>query len=838
MVGIVLVSHSRPLALAVEKLVRSMTGPELPIAVAAGAGEDHRELGTDAVEISEAILSVKGPEGVLVLMDMGSALLSSETALDLLEEKDRPNIRFCAAPFVEGAVAAGVTANLGASLDEVCAEALAALKQKQAALSDEEQSSNQPAQAAPENSSAFLTSRVTIHNPHGLHARPAARLILETRLFQSEVTVRNLSKKRGPVSAKSLSLIASLEIGEGDEVEFSAKGNDAAAALEKINALAKDGFGESGLVAQPKPSLGRARPPSKSTTPGPLPISGGIAIGHGIYWHSGQLEIPQYQIENVEEETNRLRHALASTEKALTRRQAEMTAKVGVDGAAIYAAQILALQDPEWVENALRLISKNRKNAALAWSEANQEIIRRYSSLDDPYLRERAADIKDAGEQVLAHLGVEKSALPQLNQPSILVADDLSPDQVSRLPKGKVLGVILLEGGPTAHSSILLKALGLPSLVQARTIFDQTHLDQLGLIALDGTTGQIWINPSPEVIVQLQNRQAGQRERQTRETASSGQPAVTLDGRRIPIFANIGQPAEAQEAVKSGAEGVGLLRTEFLFLDRESAPTESEQIEMLRQIIATMGDRPVIVRTLDVGGDKPLPYLPMPEEENPFLGVRALRLCFSHVDIFRTQLRAILLAGLDHDLRIMFPMVADPGDLLRARTFLQTVHAQLVEERLPHLWPIKIGIMIEIPSAALQAESLAAQVDFFSIGTNDLTQYTLAADRGNPALSAYQSALHPAVLRLVHQVVVAARNYQRPVAVCGEAASDMITASILVGLGVEELSMSAHHIPRLKAALRSMKVVSLELLAERALQCDSAAEVQNLTQDALKDILA
>jgi phosphoenolpyruvate-protein phosphotransferase/dihydroxyacetone kinase phosphotransfer subunit len=834
MVGIVLVSHSRSLALSVQEMVRSMTGPGLPLAIAAGAGENHAELGTDAIEISEAILSVKGAEGVLVLMDMGSAILSAETALDLMEENQRSNIRFCSAPFVEGAVASGVTANLGASLDEVFAEAIAALKQKQTALD-----SNQPApeEKPPVKEPGGPSIRLTVRNPHGLHARPAARLINETKAFRCEITVRNLRNNRGPVPLRSLSSLALLEILQDNEIEVTASGDDSSAALQKIQLLVESGLGDelpaspaaktsATKTPAPRPSE-KAAPPRKSQA-GPVPISSGIAIGTGLYFRSAKLEIPQHKAADVAVEINRLQTAIATAQKALQARQEKMSTTVGADNAGIYEAQILSLQDPELSESAKRVIKDESLNAAAAWDRVNRQLVSRYEALSDPYLRERASDLEDVGRQVLELLTAKSTTTPTLTEPRILVADALTPYQVSCLNPKLALGVILLDGGPTAHASILLRALGIPAVVQARSAFADADLNDLRTLAFDGTTGQVWRHPEENFLAELRFHQEEEKRREQEEREASSLPATTRDGHHVEVFANIGDVAEVEPALQAGAEGVGLLRTEFLFLERASAPTEDEQYRALLAIVEKMNGKPLIVRTLDVGGDKELPYLRLPREENPFLGVRALRLCFAQPELFATQLRAILRAGHRRDLRIMFPMVATITDLDRATASLEQVHRHLEAQQVPHLWPVKTGIMIEIPSAALQAEALARQADFFSIGTNDLTQYTLAADRGNPDLAAYQDALHPSVLRLIEMVVNGARKHNRLVAVCGEAASDERSAAVFVGLGVQELSLSGAKIPHLKATLRKQSLQNLKLLAQSALHCQTAAEVRAL----------
>ena len=853
MVGIVLVSHSRPLALATRKLIHAMTGPDLPVAIAAGAGSDHQELGTDAVEIAEAIVSIKSADGVLILMDMGSAILSAETALDLLDPPVRANIRMCSAPFIEGAVAAGVTANLGSSLDEVCAEALAALKQKESALT-----SHAPPKVAAETRSVegkppplpkAKTSplktvsngvaghgekiRLKVRNLHGLHARPAARLIRETRPFHSDITVRNLSNERGPVSVRSLSSLAALEILQNNEIEVAARGDDAKAALEKIKNLVESGLGDvlppatdsaaANQTSKPKPAEGAKRAWSN-----PLPIVPGVVIGKGTYYAAEKIEIPQNKIADPDAEIARLKKAIATAEQNLEGRREKMTAAIGAEDAGIYEAQIIALQDPELTDTAFRIIRDEQVNAALAWDRASRQIQRRYEALNDPYMRERAADLKDVGRQVLDLLAGKKSVAPELPEPGILIADNLLPYQVTALDPKVVLGVILLDGGPTAHATILLRALGIPTVINARSVFIETDLKSPLALAFDGTTGKVWINPRSEFLNDLKSRQIEENKRNQEELKVCTQPAATVDGRTIEVFANIGDVAEIAPALQFGAEGVGLLRTEFLFLNRVSAPTEDEQRDGLVEIASKMEGKPLIVRTLDVGGDKEVPYLERAAEENPFLGVRAIRLSFSQEDLFTPQLRAILRAGHGRDFRIMFPMIANVTDMKRAIEWLEKVHLDLEKEKVPHLWPVKTGIMIEIPSAALQAEAMAEKVDFFSIGTNDLTQYTLAADRGNPDLASYQDALHPTVLRLIHMVVSGARKYDRMVAVCGEAASDEKSAAIFVGLGVQELSLAGVKIPHIKACLRRQSFTGLQRLAHTALHCQTAAEVRAL----------
>jgi phosphoenolpyruvate-protein phosphotransferase len=393
-----------------------------------------------------------------------------------------------------------------------------------------------------------------------------------------------------------------------------------------------------------------------------------------------------------------------------------------------------------------------------------------------------------------------------------------------------VLGIITAGGGPTSHSAILSRALGIPAVAGVGTMLDRQPSGVL--IGMNGSTGEIWVGPSAEVQGTLQAARTDWLTRREKLLQTSQATALTKDNHRVEVFANIGGLNDARAAIKNGAEGVGLLRTEFLFLTRESAPSEEEQFLLLRDIYETMGtQRPVTTRTLDVGGDKELPYIQLPEEPNPFLGVRALRLSFARPDLFLTQIRAILRAADGFPCRIMFPMVADVEEIRKARSLVEQAHHDLSQENRPHAWPIELGIMIEIPSAALMSPALAEEVDFFSIGTNDLTQYTLAAERGNPALSHLADGLHPAVLKLIREVVEASHQVAKWTGICGELGGDPDAIPVLVGLGVDELSLNPAGIPRIKSIIRDLTLDQTRALASRSLQCKTSAEVRQLVRE-------
>lgn len=817
-VGIVLVSHSRPLALAVRKLVEAMTGPDVSLAIAAGAGPGHAELGTDAMEIVEAVQSVKSPAGVLVLMDMGSALLSAETALGFLDDAVREKVRLCAAPFVEGAVAAGVLAHAGGDLDTVMREARQALSQKSHHLEGETLSSVEALVSPASSPERELVAPVP--NAHGLHARPAARLVKTAARFRAEIQVFNATTGKGPASARSLSSLGALEIGQGQEIRFAASGPDAERALQVLGELAASGFGEGGgeetaaAIEAPAPEAAH-----------PLPLVSGIAVGPAWVVSETEPPVPDAPAADPQAEREKLRQAIAAARVALNAEARRARADFGAEKAAIFEAQAVLLDDPALRDEAERAISSESANAAYAWARSAAKLRAQYEGLSDGYLRLRAGDVRDVSRRVLESLGIGSGEIAP-DKPSILIVDDLTPGQAAGLRDSAVLGVVCLDGGKTSHGAILLRALGIPSVIQARAFAGGVR--DGAPVALDGMTGDFWIAPDAKLRSALEARRKAWSEARARELAEASAPATTSDGHRIAVEANVGNIDDVVAARRSGAEGIGLLRTEFLFLDRAAPPTEEEQFAALRPLVEAFGDGPVVIRTLDAGGDKELPYLALPKEANPFLGVRALRISLRQPELFSAQLRAILRAGEGRDVRVLFPMVTEADELDQVLVLLKAAHHTLERDGIPHLWPVKTGIMIEVPAAALLADALAPRADFFSIGTNDLTQYTLAADRGNPALGRFQDALHPAVLALVARVAEAGARHGKSVAVCGEAAGDPVAARILAGLGVGELSVAPGAVPQIKAALRAASFADLQELAKRALAQESPAAVRAL----------
>jgi phosphocarrier protein FPr len=836
MVSLVLVSHSRALAEAAIALARQMAPREVSIVAAAGAGEDGAELGTDPLRIADAIRGALDPDGAVVLMDLGSAVLSAETALDLLPDDARARVRLCPAPLVEGAVVAAIQAGLGADLDSVYREARQALEAKVLHLGGvsgalagaaESPASLAAPEAAPEMVEQAEATAV-VRNAHGLHARPAARFVQAAADFPAEVSVRKQGAGGLPVSGRSLNRLATLGAGRGDVLVIAARGPRAAQAVEALRRLVEQGFGEPDSAGGARVDGGVAVESAGGMLRA-IPVSEGIAIGPLRHYRVALPALPDERASDAEAEARRLDAALRACLKAIEERRRRAAAQFGAPQAAIFEAHALILQDDALLDRARHLLREQGWTAPKAWHLAVREMAGAYQSLADEYMRQRVVDLLDVGDQVLAELlGGVAPRESDRGAPAVLLAQELTPSQVAELDPGRALGLITLGGGATSHAAILTRALGIPAVAGADAGIEAVA-DGV-LVAVDGFSGAVWVEPPASAIKQLADRRAAWLEQQRSLRADSRGLTYTRDGRRVEVAANLGGVADARAAVVNGAEAVGVLRTEFLYLTRQAAPTEEEQLAALRQIAATLAPRPVIARTLDVGGDKVIPYLPMPEEANPYLGVRAVRLSLQHRDLFRAQARAILRAAAEHDVRMLIPMVSLVEEIEAVREVLRQAHDELQSAGLAHRWPIGLGVMVETPAAALMADALAARVDFLSVGTNDLTQYTLAAERGNPDLAAYADALHPAVLMLIQRVADAARRHGKWSGVCGEIASDPVAAPVLIGLGVDELSMNPAAIPSVKAAIRGMEYGAAQELAGAALRAESAGEARRLAR--------
>ncbi len=813
MVGLVIVSHSAKLAQGVAELMRGMAGSDVQIALAGGIDLDNQPLGTDANLIHRAIVQVYSDEGVVVLVDLGSAILSTELAIEMFPPAQRAHIVIAPAPLVEGGLAAAVQARLGSPLETVVNQARNALRAKLAQLehitfdvplaSDAQQFADEP----------VLETTLLVTNRLGLHARPAAKFVRTAARFNAAVRVQDLTNARGPVNAKSINAVTTLGVLQGHQIKILARGADAQDALDALQELARENFGDHETLSPPAQKIPQTSARVENEIVGHA-ASPGYALGSARLYRPILPAIPHNTIDDPPREWARLNRAIRAAQIQLQQAHRALMEGGNSDPAEIFVAQMLMLQDEALQEPARRAIFEHKINAARAFEMAAAQIASQYDALEDEYLRARAADVRAVSHQVLINLlGVTQTIF---SDQDILVAPDLTPAETAQLDPQSVHAICTAYGAPTGHSAILAKSLGIPAVVAlGEKILRVNDGDTL---IVDGTRGRVWVNPSAEQLTDYEkNRGQADRVAQNANVARHA-PALTRDGHRVEIAANIGSVNDARRAVEMGAEAIGLFRTEFLFLNRRDAPGEQEQFETYRAVAVALQNRALVIRTLDIGGDKPLPYVDMPLEANPFLGMRGLRLSLAQPELFKTQLRAILRVAEEFPVRVMFPMVSTLKEFRDAKTLLNECRAELRTQNIPVPEHIETGIMVEVPSAALHANAFAREIDFFSIGTNDLTQYTLAAERGNPNVAGLADSFHPAVLKLIANVVQAAHAHSKRVGVCGEMGGDPRAIPLLVGLGIDELSMSASLIPQAKEMIREVHFADAQTDAQRAME--------------------
>jgi multiphosphoryl transfer protein len=842
LVGLVVVSHSRTLANATVTLASEMLHGK-PVRIEVAAGLDEQTLGTDAVAIKAAIEQVAGPAGVVVLMDLGSAVLSAELALDLLDDPElRERIVLSAAPLVEGLVVAAVAAAGGADRFEVAAEARNALFGKVAQLTGptEPDGSAEPdgVSKAGADEPAEVMATFTVGNRHGLHARPAARLVGELRGLDARLTLRNLSTGAGPVSASSLTKVATLGALRHHRIEVLGTGRQAREAVDHLLALAERRFDEPPDDEPPNseppdddspnselpddvPAAGPVRRSEQvratsATSAGPRPASPGIGIGPVRRLRYPTAPAHSKQAGSPAEEWQRVTAAITRVCSEIERYQA-LAVGSGSQEAQIFDAHLMLLDDEELLDDVRQRLAGG-VDAAAACLDALAVVERQWAELADPYQRARAEDVRAVTGQLLAALTGGQPVT--VSGGGILVARELTPGQVAELDAEAVRGIVLAAGSPSSHAAILARSRGIPTVVAAGSAV--LGLVEGTMVALDGGTGELLVDPPETALALFRQRASELAERQAAERSAAGAPAKTLDGTRIAVQANLGSVADARTAAEHGADGAGLVRTEFLFSDRDKAPDRNEQLTEYLDIAEALPGRRITLRTLDIGGDKPVSYLPLRTEDNPYLGQRGIRLGLAHRELLQEQLAAVCEVARRGPTSVMFPMVTTVAEL-------RTVRALLEESAGPAGTPagLRIGMMVEVPAAALKITSFLPYLDFVSIGTNDLAQYTLAAERGNAEVADLSDPLDPGVLRLIHQVCQAVES-RIPVTVCGELAADPQAVPILVGLGVRQLSVAARSVPAVKARVRSLELGRCTALAEAALDLDDAASVRAL----------
>ncbi|WP_250436562.1 phosphoenolpyruvate--protein phosphotransferase [Caballeronia sp. ATUFL_F2_KS9A] len=772
--------------------------------------------------------TITGESGLQVLIHIGldTVMLRGEGFTPLVKEGDtvttgQPLIRFD--PVVVGARAVSLLTQMVIANGELVTRYVPATglvtAGKDVALTVEfvgaaaDDASGGPA-------GAIRSDEITLPNPQGLHARPAAVFAAEAKKYKSDIRVL-----RGDDSANAKSVVALMALATsfGDKLRVEAAGPDAGEAAAALARLLASGSGEKpGDAPAPAVAVAASEPVAPARAPSTnaneftgVSASPGLAVGKIVQFRREVIDVAEAG-ESPQRERARLDAAHHEARQQIEALKANLT---DPSKAQILDAHLELLDDPDLTDAAIAGISDG-KSAGFAWRAAFETQASNLERVDNALLRERAGDIRDVGRRVLALLAGVKQAHIDVADESILIAEELSPSDTASLDRSKVLGFCTTTGGATSHVAILARSLGIPAICGIDE--DALQLPDGTLVVLDGSHGSLRRNPSADDLAKARERIDRQTKKREEEKVAASKQAVTADGHRVEVVANIRNAQEARDAVAAGAEGVGLLRSEFLFDNRDTAPSEDEQAAEYCAVAEALGrERPLVVRTLDVGGDKPLSYLPLPKEDNPFLGLRGVRVSLDRPDMFRTQLRAILRAAPIGNLHIMFPMVASIEEVRAAKRLLQ-------EEAGDRIDSVKVGVMIEVPSAALIAEPLAREVDFFSIGTNDLTQYTVAMDRGHPKLAKQADALHPAVLRLIGMTVDGAHKHGKWVGVCGGIASDAMAVPVLVGLGIDELSVSVPAVGSIKAQLARLTMDEARQLAAKVITLGTAAEVRAL----------
>ena len=564
-----------------------------------------------------------------------------------------------------------------------------------------------------------------------------------------------------------------------------------------------------------------------------IAASQGISFAKAYVFVEPDLTVKEVKIEDVAAEIKRFEDAIEASKKELTIIKENALASLGADKAAVFEAHLLILDDPEFMGTVKTDIESKVINAEYAFKETSDMFISMFEAMDNEYMKERAADIRDVSKRILAHLlGVDLPNPSLIDEEVIVIAEDLTPSDTAQLNKKYVKGFATNIGGRTSHSAIMARSLEIPAVVGTSSITEDVKNGDI--LILDGLDGVVLVNPDEATTAEYKEKHAKFEAQKAEWAKLVTEKSVTKDGHEVILAANIGTPADLEGVKNNGGEAVGLYRTEFLYMGRDQLPTEDEQFEAYKAVLEGMGDKPVVVRTLDIGGDKELPYLDLPKEMNPFLGFRAIRLCLEEKDLFRTQLRALLRASVYGKLCVMFPMIATVQEFRAAKALFLEEKEKLVAEGVAVSNDIELGIMVEIPSTAVIADIFAKEVDFFSIGTNDLIQYTMAADRMSEKVSYLYQPYNPAILRLVKNVIEASHKEGKWTGMCGEMAGDSLAIPLLLGMGLDEFSMSATSILQARSQIKNLTLDEMKELVEKAVMCATTEEVLTLIEEYTK----
>ncbi|MGQ1910145.1 phosphoenolpyruvate--protein phosphotransferase [Marinifilum sp. RC60d5] len=810
MIGLVIVSHSKMLAEGVKELALQMGQNKVKIEAAGGIDDDENPIGTDPMKIEEAIRGAYSEDGVLVLMDIGSAIMSAEIALEFLEDDIRNKVVLCEAPLVEGAIAAAAQAMSGSNLKEVINEAKNSLQAKNVLLQDEENQEIIPDEKNTELETATRNLQIIVPNKLGLHARPAAKLIEIVNTFEAHALVAVDDKK--PVSASSISLVGTLGAKQGEILNFTLSGKDTDKLEKALLDFQASNFGdEDKEIIDSSKTVEKVKSESEGIQG--IAASSGIAIAKAIWFKKDLPVIEKEHINNVEHEIILLQEAIKRVSNDLDSIQQKIANKLKDNEAQILDFHKLLLKDQDLYESVVNMIREKFVKASFAWSCQVKKLEKQYLAMSNEYLRERALDVVEIGNKVLLELLGEPKSKIVLKEECIIVTDELGPAETMDLDLNLLKGIVTRAGGETSHSAILARSLGIPAIVGLGDQIDK--IPNKETLAIDGVSGEIWTKNHSNIIDDLRKRKKIDDEMRESSQAKAKAPACTKDGKTFQILANVSGAKEAKIAFENGAEGVGLFRTEFLFMNRDEMPSEEEQYQAYKEVCMSMKGYSVCIRTLDVGGDKPIPYLDIPEENNPFLGLRGIRYCLQNTELFKTQLRAICRLSANYNVRIMYPMVGVIEEVISANMLLREVQQDLLKEGIDFSPNMSVGVMMEVPSSIFFIPQLANELDFLSIGTNDLTQYLLALDRDNSSVAKYHSPFHPAVLEAIREILMRSKKAGLEVSMCGELAGNIKATNLLLALGLEKFSMNGPAIPAVKERIREINFSGHKLLKDK-----------------------
>jgi phosphoenolpyruvate-protein phosphotransferase/dihydroxyacetone kinase phosphotransfer subunit len=834
MVGIVIVSHSEALAESLKALANQVSKNKVSIATAGGIDDESDPVGTDAMKILTAIQEVYSEDGVIIFMDLGSAILSTDTALDFVDDSWKQHIHLSSAPLVEGVIAATVQAAAGIPLNDILSEAEHALQPKQSQLGKATQKNSDVILESKADQINVITETYKLRNTLGLHARPAARIVTTCAVFDAEARIRNVTKSGIFVNAKSMNSLITLNAVQGNEVEIQTSGAESMQLQSKLGKMFNTNFGESTapLVRKSLPRLEeQAAARSKGYIEG-ISVAPGYAVGPVKHYEHTLPSIIKESISDVEAEIKKLKLAIEKAKAEVIDIIEEGTSTIAPEDAAIFEAQILLIQDPELLSKVEKRIKEERIAAPYAWRVTLDEFIAIYeAATSGSQLSTRVADLIDVGLRVLEKLTGESYNTLEVNEPVILITEELNPSDVASIDTQKILAICTTKGSENSHSAILARSLGIPSVFGMGKLIRE--IPEGNVVAVDGELGMLYTRPESTFLSEMEKKRADWLEIKVNASRERLEPAKTEDGIQLDVMANVGSLADVYQAIEQGAEGIGLFRTEFVFMTSGNYPSEDDQFAMYSRAAALLDGKPLVIRTIDIGGDKPVPYLNIEKEDNPFLGWRGIRYSLDQAELFKTQLRAILRASTHGNVSVMFPMLSTLDELNRANLLLHTCKKELSSNNIPFDVNIKSGIMVEVPAAVTMLNNLLEHTDFISIGTNDLTQYIMAADRTNSRVAELSSHYQPAVIHTIADIVQKAQKAGKHVSMCGEMARDTRLTALLAGLGLRSFSMSSNGIPEFKWRARKLNLQHSSGLSETILGMKDVKEVKSTLQQSI-----